>query len=126
MQDPAWPSTVTVRFPVRPGRAKARRLLLEQLRQAITTEPAALDTAPDLTIDGMTAIRGRISILVGTIVVRLNREGFAGSERIYSMRDCLAAGRPVEPADVSWIEAAIETETAEDGRRGLTSRATAV
>jgi hypothetical protein len=117
MQDSAWPSTVTIRIPVRPGRAKARRLLLEQLRQAIATEPAAIESVPDLTADSLTSIRGRISILVGTIVVRLNREGFAASERIYSMRDCLASGRPVEAGDVAWIEAAIETESAADGAR---------
>ncbi len=110
MHDPAWPATTSLRFPVGPGRPRARRLLLEQLRQAIATEPAALDALPNLSLESLTGIRGRVSIVVGTIVVRLNREGFAASERIYSMRDSLAAGKPVCPADVAWVDAAIAVE----------------
>jgi hypothetical protein len=113
MQDPAWPSPITIRFPVGPGRAKARRLLLEQLRQAIATEPAALEAVPDLPAEHLTRIRARVSILVGTIVVRLNREGFAGSERIYCIRDGLATGLPVNPDDIRWLETAIAGEASE-------------
>lgn len=108
---PAWPSTTAVRIPVRPGRAKARRLLLEQLRQAVATEPAVVEAVPDVPSAHLTTIRARVSILVGTIVVRLNREGFAGSERIYAMRDRLAAGQAVDPADVAWLADAIAVET---------------
>jgi hypothetical protein len=93
----------------RTGRAKVRRLLLEQLRQAIATEPAALE-ADHLPADSLTNIRGRVSIMIGTIVVRLNREGFTQSDRLYSMRDSLALGRPVEPDDVEWLAATIADE----------------
>ena len=117
MHDPAWPATTCLRFPVGPGRPRARRLLLEQLRQAIATEPATLDTLPHLSMESLSGIRARVSILVGTIVVRLNREGFTGSERIYSMRDSLAAGKPVCPEDVAWVDAAIAVE-AEAGGNG--------
>ena len=116
MQNPAW-SPVSVRIPVHRGRAQARRLLLEQLRQAIGAEPAAIEAIPDLTADSLTAIRSRVSILVGTIVVRLNRESFGGSERIYSMRDSLASGRPVAPADIEWIDSAIAREATENDAR---------
>ena len=110
MQNEAWPAPVCVSIPVRPGRAKARRLLLEQLRQAIATEPATLETVPELTAESLTRARARVSILVGTIVVRLNREGFGGSERIYSMRDELASGRAIDTDDLRWIESAIALE----------------
>jgi hypothetical protein len=96
----------------RTGHARARRLLLEQLRQAIATEPAALDVAPNLHGVNLSNIRGRISIMIGTIVVRLNREGFDQSDRLYLMRDGLASGRAVEPADVEWLNAAIASESA--------------
>src|SRR5438093_4247700 len=70
--------------------ARVRRLLLEQVRYALTTEPAALEIAPDVAPGSLTYIRGRVSITVGAIVVRLNQEGFTGSERLYEMRDGLA------------------------------------
>jgi hypothetical protein len=101
----------------RPGRAKVRRLLLEQLRQAIATEPAALE-ADHLPADSLTNIRGRVSIMIGTIVVRLNREGFTQSDRLYSMRDSLALGRPVEPDDVEWLAATIAEEGVAARARG--------
>ena len=96
----------------RTGHARARRLLLEQLRQAIATEPAALDIAPNLAGVSLSNIRGRISIMIGTIVVRLNREGFDQSDRLYLMRDSLASGGAVEPADVEWLNAVIASESA--------------
>jgi len=99
----------------RPGHARARRLLLEQLRQAIATEPAALDVSPNLPGMSLSNIRGRISIMIGTIVVRLNHEGFDQSDRVYLMRDSLASGRPVEPADVDWLNMVI----ADEGLRAL-------
>ena len=113
MQEPAWPATSAISFPVRPGRAKARALLLQQLRQAIAGEPATVEAFPDLPAESLTRIRARVSILVGTIVVRLNREGFAHSERIYSMRDGLASGRPVAHHDVEWLDGAIAKEREE-------------
>ena len=101
------------------GHARARRLLLEQLRQANATEPAALDTTPDLPWTSLSNIRGRVSIMVGTIVVRLNREGFDQSDRLYVMRDSLASGRPVEPADVEWLNTLIASDEGAAGLRLL-------
>src|SRR5207249_8369328 len=57
-----------------------------------------------------TYIRGRVSITVGAIVVRLNQEGFTGSERLYEMRDGLAQGRPVGRGDLEWLNTIIATE----------------
>ncbi|TMD19558.1 MAG: hypothetical protein E6I39_05960 [Chloroflexi bacterium] len=90
--------------------ARVRRLLLEQVRYALTTEPAALEIAPDVAPGSLTYIRGRVSITVGAIVVRLNQEGFTGSERLYEMRDGLAQGRPVGRGDLEWLNTIIATE----------------
>ncbi len=90
--------------------ARVRRLLLEQVRYALTTEPAALDIPLEVAADSLTYIRGRVSITVGAIVVRLNQEGFTGSERLYEMRDGLAEGRPVDRGDLEWLNTIIATE----------------
>ena len=90
--------------------ARVRRLLLEQVRYALTTEPAALEIAPDVAQDSLTYIRGRVSITVGAIVVRLNQEGFTESDRLYGMRDGLAQGRPVDRDDLDWLNTIIATE----------------
>ena len=95
--------------------ARVRRLLLEQVRYALTTEPAALEIAPDVPADSLTYIRGRVSITVGAIVVRLNQEGFTESDRLYDMRDGLAQGRPVDRGDLEWLNTIIALE------RGLQS-----
>src|ERR1700694_4435142 len=60
--------------------ARVRRMLLEQVRFAITTEPAAVEYQADTAPGSLTNIRGRVSITLGTIVVRLNQEGFAHSD----------------------------------------------
>ena len=90
--------------------ARVRRLLLEQVRYALTTEPAALELHPDVPADSITYIRGRVSITVGAIVVRLNQEGFTHSDRLYRMRDGLAQGRPVDHGDVEWLNTVIAAE----------------
>ena len=95
--------------------ARVRRLLLEQVRYALTTEPAAFEILPDATPDSLTHIRGRVSITVGAIVVRLNQEGFTESDRLYEIRDGLAQGRPVGQGDIEWLNTIIATE------RGLQS-----
>jgi hypothetical protein len=110
MENTNWLPSVNPGPRARPGHARARRLLLEQLRQAIATEPAVLDGAPNLSITSISNIRGRVSITVGTIVVRLNREGFDQSDRLYVMRDSLASNRPVEQADVEWLNALIAND----------------
>ena len=119
MEDTSWIPAMSSGQRARSGRARARRLLLEQLRQAIATEPAALDVLPNLPGTSLSNIRGRISIMIGTIVVRLNREGFDQSDRVYLMRDSLASGRPVEPADVEWLNMVIADEAGEAGGSGL-------
>jgi hypothetical protein len=111
MENPSWIPAMNPGPRAQTGHARARRLLLEQLRQAIETEPAALEAAPHLPGPSLSNIRGRVSIMVGTIVVRLNREGFDQSERLYVMRDSLASGRPVEPADVEWLDSVIAGES---------------
>jgi hypothetical protein len=90
--------------------ARVRRLLLEQVRYALTTEPAALELLPDATVDSLTHIRGRVSITVGAIVVRLNQEGFTESDRLYGMRDGLAQGMPVGSGDIEWLNTIIAVE----------------
>ncbi len=110
MEQSTWLAESNLGLKARTGRARVRRLLLEQLRQAITTEPAALDAPPNLTAQSLTNLRGRVSIMIGTIVVRLNREGFGQSDRLYAMRDRLASGRPVEPRDLEWVTGAITDE----------------
>ena len=118
MENTRWIPSVSSGPRARPGHARARRLLLEQLRQAIATEPAAVDLLPHLPMTSLSNIRGRISIMIGTIVVRLNREGFDQSDRVYLMRDSLALGRPVEPADVEWLDGVIADEACEATARG--------
>jgi hypothetical protein len=110
MDNNSWLATANPGRGARKGHARARRLLLEQLHQAISTEPAAVQAIPDLAGESLSNIRGRVSIMIGTIVVRLNREGFTESDRLYSMRDSLASGRPVQPDDVEWLDAVIATE----------------
>jgi hypothetical protein len=117
MENPGWIPSVSSGPRARPGHARARRLLLQQLRQAIAIEPAALDPSLHLPATSLSNIRGRISIMIGTIVVRLNREGFDQSDRVYLMRDSLASGRPVEPADVEWLNAVIADEAYETTAR---------
>lgn len=90
--------------------ARVRRLLLEQVRYALTTEPAAVEAPEYFTADDVTYIRGRVSITVGAIVVRLNQEGFTQSDRLYVMRDGLAQGRPVDRGDLEWLNSIIATE----------------
>lgn len=87
-----------------------RRLLLEQVRYALTTEPAAIEAPEYFTSEDVVYIRGRVSITVGAIVVRLNQEGFTHSDRLYGMRDGLAQGRPVEPGDLEWLNTVIAME----------------
>jgi hypothetical protein len=123
MENPSWIPAMSSGPRAQTGRARARRLLLEQLRQAIATEPAALEATPHLAVTSLSNIRGRVSIMVGTIVVRLNREGFDQSDRLYVMRDSLASGRPVEPADVEWLNSMIAVESsASKGPGGLSAR----
>lgn len=92
--------------------ARVRRLLLEQVRYALTTEPAAVEAPEYFSTDDVTYIRGRVSITVGAIVVRLNQEGFTHSDRLYVMRDGLAQGRPVDRGDLEWLNTAIAMERA--------------
>lgn len=100
------------------GHARARRLLLEQVRMAITGEPATLDSVPELPAESVTKIRGRVSIMVGTIVVRLNREGFTQSDRLYVIRDVLAEGRPVMDDDIEWLNGMIAVEAGQSTALG--------
>ena len=84
-------------------------MLLEQVRFAITDEAAVLSGAC-LPRECLTNIRSRMSIMVGTIVVRLNLEGFTQSDPLYSIRDELAAGRPVAQCELEWLDMIIEDE----------------
>ena len=84
-------------------------MLLEQVRSAITDEVAVL-SGTYLPRECLTNIRSRVSIMVGTIVVRLNLEDFTQSDRLYSIRDELAAGRPVAQCELEWLDMIIEDE----------------
>jgi len=92
------------------GVAGVRRELLEQVKVAITSEPAALGgptAAPD---DRVGDIRGTVSVTIGNIVMRLNQAGFTESDRLYVIRDDLAAGKPIRTVDLLWLDGAIEHE----------------
>jgi hypothetical protein len=65
---------------------------------------------PEANPGSLTHIRGRISITVGAIVVRLNQEGFTESDRLYEMRDGLAQGKPVGSDDIEWLNTIIAME----------------
>ncbi len=91
--------------------ARVRRLLLEQVRYALTTEPAAFDLPADTPADSITYIRGRVSITLGAIVVRLNQEGFTESDRLYEMRDGLAQGKPIDRGQIDWLNTIIAMES---------------
>ncbi len=89
-----------------------RRQLLESVRLVLTSEPAALggpSTTPD---DLIGDIRGTVSVTVGHIVMRLNRLGFTMSDRLYLMRDDLAAGRSINLEDLQWLDVVIAREAA--------------
>lgn len=88
-------------------------MLLEQIRYALTTEPVALEVQGDVPADNVIHIRGRVSITVGAIVVRLNQEGFTESDRLYEMRDGLAQGKPIDRGHLEWLNTVIAME----GRR---------
>lgn len=88
-------------------------MLLEQIRYALTTEPVSFELHGDVPTDNITYIRGRVSITVGQIVVRLNQEGFTESDRLYEMRDGLAQGRPIDREHLEWLNTIIAME----GRR---------
>ena len=90
--------------------ARVRRLLLEQVRYALTTEPAALEIPPDVTADRLTHIRGRVSITVGAIVVRLNQEGFTESDRALRHARRAGPGQAVDRGDSSGSTRLIATE----------------
>ena len=109
MGQPAYLGHTSDQFGTARG-ARVRRLLLEQVRYALTTEPAALELPADVSADSATYIRGRVSITVGAIVVRLNQEGFRESDRLYLMRDGLAQGRPVDRGDLEWLNMTIAAE----------------
>ena len=90
--------------------SRARRMLLEQVRFAITTEPATFESEPEVSSGRLASIRGRVSITVGAIVVRLNQMGFTQSDRLYHMRDGLAEGRPIARDDLEWLNVTIACE----------------
>lgn len=92
--------------------SQARRELLEQIRLALISEPAAFGVLSGQPDDRMEDIRGMASVRVGHIVMRLNRLGFAQSDRLYRIRDKLAAGRPIGPENLQWLETAIAGERA--------------
>lgn len=93
--------------------ARVRRILLEQIRYALATEPVAFELPANMAAESITYIRGRVSITVGAIVVRLNQEGFTESDRLYEMRDGLAQGKPVDQNHLEWLNTIIAAE----GRR---------
>jgi hypothetical protein len=86
------------------------RSLLHQARFAIYSEPAAI-TGPLVSADDTVGdIRAAISVTVGHVVVRLNQAGFGESDRLYKIRDELAAGRPIAPAELIWLNGALDDE----------------
>jgi hypothetical protein len=90
-----------------------RRQLLESVRLVLTSEPAALG-GPSTTPDDLVGdIRGTVSVTVGNIVMRLNRLGFTMSDRLYVIRDDLAAGRPIHLEDLQWLDMVIAREAAD-------------
>jgi hypothetical protein len=90
------------------GEPKQVCSLLREAQFAICSEPAAVGGPASTPGDHLGNIRGAVSVAVGRVVMRLNQEGFTQSDRLYRMRDTLAAGRPVDPDEIQWLNATIE------------------
>ncbi len=90
--------------------SEARARLLAEIRAALLAEPAALTVQVELPEEHIRDLRSRLSSLLGSAAMRLNEAGFKQIERIYRMRDDLAAGRPVAQDDLSWLEIEIARE----------------
>ena len=84
------------------GVSEIRRLLREA-RLAICSEPAAIGGPISALGDPIGNVRAAVSVTVGHVVMRLNQAGFTQSDRLYRIRDELAAGRPVGPAEIKWL-----------------------
>jgi len=84
------------------------RTLLNQARFAIYSEPAAT-MGPVVSADEVVGnIRAAISVAVGHVVVRLNQAGFGESDRLYKIRDELAAGRPIAADELTWLDGTLD------------------
>lgn len=92
------------------GGSETRLQLLQELRLALLGEPGALG-GPAVSLDKpLGRIRGIASVRVGQAAMHLNQLGFTQSDQLYLMRDSLAAGRPIKPEDVQWLDAVIAKE----------------
>jgi hypothetical protein len=79
--------------------------LLRQVRSALYSEPATRGGPIGASDDLVCSIRGTVSVTIGSVVVRLNKAGFCESDRLYKIRDELAAGRSIEPDELTWLNA---------------------
>ena len=86
-----------------PGQTPEILYLLRQARSAIYSEPATRGGPISASDDLVCSIRGMVSVMIGSVVVRLNLAGFSESDRLYKIRDELAAGRSIEPDELTWL-----------------------
>jgi len=95
------------------GGSETRRQILQELRVALMDEPAAMGGPAGSRDELLGRIRGIASVRVGHTVMLLNRLGFTQSDHLYLMRDNLAAGRPIKPEDVQWLDTVTAIEAAD-------------
>lgn len=82
--------------------------LLRAAQDVIYSEPAALGLPPGATDAVVESLRAGISVAVGHYVVRLNQAGFTESDHLYTIRDELAAARPIPAAELAWLRGTLE------------------
>jgi hypothetical protein len=83
--------------------------LLREVKLALM-EPAAFAGAGGGLSDFVADLRAAVSVRVGSAVVRLNRAGFTHSDRLYQIRDLLAAGQPIDADALAWLDRAIAAQ----------------
>jgi hypothetical protein len=83
--------------------------LLSEVKLALM-EPAAFAGPGGGLSDFVADLRAAVSVRVGSAVVRLNLAGFTQSDRLYQIRDRLAAGQPIDTDALAWLDRAIATQ----------------
>lgn len=80
--------------------------LLTEVKLALM-EPAAFAGQVNGLSELVADRRAAVSVRVGSAVVRLNLAGFNQSEKLYQIRDRLAAGQPIDTDTLTWLDRAI-------------------
>jgi hypothetical protein len=83
--------------------------LLREIKLALS-EPVAFGSPVSGLSDLVADLRAAVSVRVGSAVVRLNLAGFTQSDRLYQIRDRLAAGQPIDTDSLAWLDRAIAAQ----------------